>query len=155
MAIQAQEKTSPATKALFDRSWQFTQQVETITVDLPHDWDIYTASDPATGATCTGEGWFQGGKGECKPLKSPAAELVKLHFEGVYQHIEVDINGQKAGQHAYGYTPFTIDATPYLHKNNRLNEVLAKVEVSISNESGRDRNATLSLLFPSHPNNCS
>ena len=135
MTIQAQRKTSPATqtnKTLFDSSWQFTQQGKTITVDLPHDWDIYTASDPSTGATGTGGGWFQGGKGEYKKaFKTPTAELVKLHFEGVYQHAEVFINGQKAGQHAYGYTPFTIDATPYLRKDKRLNEVLVKVDNSL------------------------
>ena len=54
----------------------------------------------------------------------------KLHFEGVYQKTEVYINGQKAGQHGYGYTPFTIDITPYLYKNNQENEVLVKVNNS-------------------------
>ena len=58
------------------------------------------------------------------------AKLVKLHFEGVYQHAEVFINGQKAGQHAYGYTPFTVDVTPYLYKDKRQNEVVVKVDNS-------------------------
>ena len=119
------------TQSLFDSNWQFTRNGKTITVDLPHDWDIYDAPDPATGATGTGGGWFQGGKGEyLKKFATPKGELVKLHFEGVYQKAEVFVNGQKAGQHAYGYTPFTIDITPYLFKDKHLNEVIVKVDNS-------------------------
>ncbi len=119
------------TQSLFDSNWQFSHNGKTITVDLPHDWDIYDAPDPATGATGTGGGWFQGGKGEYhKTFATPKGELVKLHFEGVYQKAEVFVNGQKAGQHAYGYTPFTTDITPYLFKDKRLNEVVVKVDNS-------------------------
>ena len=115
---------------LFDSGWQFTHNGRTVSVDLPHDWDIYEAPDPA-GATGTGGGWYQGGKGEYrKTFKTPDAELVKLHFEGVYQKAEVLVNGQKAGQHHYGYTPFTVDVTPYLYKDKRLNEVIVKVDNS-------------------------
>ncbi len=54
---------------LFDFGWQFTPMAggkasNSVLVDLPHDWDIYTAPDPETGATGTGGGWFPGGKGE-------------------------------------------------------------------------------------------
>ena len=124
------------TKLLFDKGWQFTRNGNTIAVDLPHDWDIYDSPDPATGATGTGGGWFQGGKAEYrKKFRVENAELkddsrAKLHFEGVYQRAEVFINGQKAGQHSYGYTPFTIDITPYLYKDNRENEVVVKVDNS-------------------------
>ena len=125
MGVKAQ------TQMLFDSSWQFTREGRTVTVDLPHDWDIYAAPDPATGATGTGGGWYQGGKGEYrKKFKTPNGEIVKLHFEGVYQKAEVFINGQKAGQHAYGYTPFTVDITPYVYQDMRENEVLVKVDNS-------------------------
>ena len=101
------------TRTLFDSGWQFTRNGKTVNVDLPHDWDIYESPNPTTGATGTGGGWFPGGKGEYrKTFKTPKADVVKLHFEGVYQKAEVFINGQKAGQHAYGYTPFTVDITP-------------------------------------------
>ena len=120
--------TSVNAQQLFDSDWQFTRNGKTITVDLPHDWDIYDAPTPETGATGTGGGWFAGGKGEYrKQFKTPSGELVKLHFEGAYQKAEVFVNGQKAGQHGYGYTPFTVDVTPYLYKDNRENEVLVKV----------------------------
>ncbi|MBR5656399.1 MAG: DUF4982 domain-containing protein [Prevotella sp.] len=116
---------------LFDFGWQFSRNGETIQVDLPHDWDIYCAPDPLTGATGTGGGWYPGGKGEYrKKFRSPKGDIVKMHFEGVYQKAEVFVNGQKAGQHAYGYTPFTIDVTPYLYKDKRENEVVVKVNNS-------------------------
>ena len=120
------------TTRLFDDDWQFTRNGKTQCVSLPHDWDIYDAPDPATGATGTGGGWFQGGTGEYrKTFKTPSGELVKLHFEGVYQRAEVFVNGKKAGQHAYGYTPFTVDVTPYLYRDKRQNEVLVTVDNSL------------------------
>ena len=118
-------------QSLFDSGWQFTRNGKTITVDLPHDWDIYEAPDPSTGATGTDGGWYPGGKGEYrKTFATPKAEIVKLHFEGVYQKAEVFVNGQKAGQHAYGYTPFTVDVTPFLYQDKRENEVVVKVDNS-------------------------
>ena len=122
-------------RMLFDSGWQFTREGKTINVDLPHDWDIYEGPDPERGATGTGGGWFPGGKGEYrKQFRVDGLELrdkrVMLHFEGVYQKAEVFINGQKAGQHAYGYTPFTIEVTPLLHRAGQENEVLVKVDNS-------------------------
>ena len=132
MALWACMSAEAQNRQLFDSGWEFTHEEKTITVDLPHDWDIYEAPDPATGATGTGGGWYPGGKGEYrKKFKTPEGEMIKLHFEGVYQKAEVFINGQKAGQHAYGYTPFTVDITPYLYKNNKQdNEVTVKVDNS-------------------------
>ena len=120
-----------ATDQLFDKGWTFTQNGQSVNVDLPHDWDIYTAPLPKTGATGTGGGWYAGGKGEYrKVFKTPEGEKVKLHFDGVYQKAEVFINGQKAGQHAYGYTPFTVDITPFLKAKGQDNEVIVKVDNS-------------------------
>ncbi|MBO4658061.1 MAG: DUF4982 domain-containing protein [Prevotella sp.] len=125
-------------QTLFDDGWTFTQGGKTIDVDLPHDWDIYAKPDPTSGATGTGGGWYPGGKGEYrKTFGTPTeGDIVRLHFEGVYQKAEVFVNGHKAGQHAYGYTPFTVDITPYLKKANGVkrqkasNEVLVKVDNS-------------------------
>ena len=123
---------SAQTKQLFDDGWLFTLNGKTTTVNLPHDWDIYTAPDPETGITGTGGGWYHAGKAEyTKQFATPNAEVVKLHFEGVYQRALVIVNGQKAGQHAYGYTPFTVDITPYLYKEKkRKNEVKVVVDNS-------------------------
>ena len=118
-------------QTLFDDGWTFSQDGKTISVNLPHDWDIYTAPNPESGATGTGGGWYAAGKGEYrKKFATPKGEIVKLHFEGVYQKAEIFVNGQKAGQHGYGYTPFTIDVTPYLFKGKRQNEVVVKVNNS-------------------------
>ena len=127
MALCAWIGTKAQTQLLFDSGWTFTRDGKTISVNLPHDWDIYESPNPATGATKEGGGWYPGGKGEYrKTFVTPKGELVKLHFEGVYQKAEVFVNGQKAGQHAYGYTPFTIDITPFLSKKGE-NNVLVKV----------------------------
>lgn len=122
-------------KQLFDFGWQFTHNGKTQSVDLPHDWDIFEGPNAGKGATGTGGGWFEAGKGEYrKKFRVESLELrdklVKLHFEGVYQKAEVYVNGQKAGQHHYGYTPFTVDVTPYLYIDKRENEVVVKVDNS-------------------------
>mgnify|MGYP002522854550 CR=1 FL=1 len=119
------------TKQLFDFGWQFMHNGKTQTVDLPHDWDIFEGPNSGKGATGTGGGWYEAGKAEYrKTFKTPSGEVVKLHFEGVYQKAEVYVNGQRAGQHHYGYTPFTVDVTPYIFKDKRLNEVVVKVDNS-------------------------
>ena len=130
MPVAAQ--TAASSQTLFDFDWMFTRDGKTVNVDLPHDWDIYEAPDPVTGHTGTGGGWFPGGKGEYrKSFKTPEADIVKLHFEGVYQKAEVFVNGQKVAQHAYGYTPFTVDITQFLKQPaQQENEVVVKVDNS-------------------------
>jgi beta-galactosidase len=138
MLVIAAISASAQTRQLFDFGWQFTHNGKTQTVDLPHDWDIFEGPNSGKGATGTGGGWFEAGKGEYrKQLKIENGKwkidnsLVKLHFEGVYQKAEVFVNGQKAGQHHYGYTPFTVDVTKYLNKDKKqTNEVLVKVDNS-------------------------
>ena len=127
MAAGAQAQT----QQLFDDGWLFTHGGTAEIVNLPHDWDIYSAPNAETGTTGTGGGWFPAGKAEYrKTFATPKGDIVKLHFEGVYQKAEVLVNGEKAGQHGYGYTPFTVDVTPYLHKDKRMNEVVVKVDNS-------------------------
>ena len=129
--LTAAHHSNAQTRQLFDDAWQFAREGKTTSVNLPHDWDIYEAPDPETGATREGGGWYPGGKGEYrKTFKTPIGELAKLHFEGVYQKAEVFVNGQKAGQHAYGYTPFTVDMTSFLKKAQEQNEVVVRVDNS-------------------------
>ena len=131
LAIVVATASAQTQRQLFDFGWQFTHNGKTQTVDLPHDWDIFEGPNSGKGATGTGGGWFKAGKGEYrKTFKTPDSELVKLHFEGVYQKAEVYVNGQKAGQHHYGYTPFTVDVTTYLYKEKRDIEVVVKVDNS-------------------------
>ncbi len=142
LAIAVVTASAQTKKQLFDFGWQFTHRSawplgsskngKTQTVDLPHDWDIFEGPVSGEGVTGTGGGWFEAGKGEYrKTFKTPDGEVVKLHFEGVYQKAEVFVNGQKAGQHHYGYTPFTVDVTPYIYKDKKqTNEVVVKVDNS-------------------------
>lgn len=45
---------------------------------------------------------------------------VLLHFGGVDQRATVFLNGRELGSHGGGYTPFTLDITPALQKENLL-----------------------------------
>ena len=172
LVIAAVTASAQTKKQLFDFGWQFTKNGKTINADLPHDWDIFEGPNSGKaaierepsdarissaereqarlkvkGATGTGGGWFEAGKGEYRKKFTVNGlqftdKLVKLHFEGVYQKAEVFVNGQKAGQHHYGYTPFTVDVTPFSKvkglkskkvKNDSadgLNEVVVKVDNS-------------------------
>ncbi|MBQ3769988.1 MAG: DUF4982 domain-containing protein [Prevotella sp.] len=136
LAIAVVTASAQTKSQLFDFGWQFTHNGTTQTVDLPHDWDIFEGPNSGQGTTGTGGGWFEAGKGEYrKEFRVESLELrdklVKLHFEGVYQKAEVYVNGQRAGQHHYGYTPFTVDVTPYINKDKKqANEVVVKVDNS-------------------------
>ncbi len=99
-------------------------------VNLPHDWDAYhsPAKDNPSGNDdgyypC-GIGWYR------KTFKAPVADEVRLHFEGVYQKPVVYVNGKLAGRHGYGYTPFTVDITPYIIKGGK-NVVAVRVDNSL------------------------
>ena len=128
-ALPSVSRLDRRSRQLFDFGWQFTHNGTTQTVDLPHDWDIFEGPNSGQGVTGTGGGWFEAGKGEYrKTFKTPGDELVKLHFEGVYQKAEVFVNGQKAGQHHYGYTPFTVDVTPYINKDKKQTKAATKRE---------------------------
>ena len=131
-ALPSVSRLDRRSRQLFDFGWQFTHNGKTVSVDLPHDWDIFEGPNSGKGATGTGGGWFEAGKGEYrKTFKTPIGEVVKFHFEGVYQKAEVYVNGQRAGQHHYGYTPFTVDVTPYINKDKKqVNEVVVKVDNS-------------------------
>ena len=110
---------------LDDSEWQ--------SVDLPHDWDIYhkPSADAPTG---NGGGYYPGGTGWYRKqikdteLKVNDGESLWLHFEGVYQNCKVFVNGQQAGQHFYGYTPFKVDITPFVAKG--INTIAVLVDNS-------------------------
>ena len=117
----------------FDFNWRFIEQdvknaqdamlddSKWKRIDLPHDWDIYHA--PAKDAPSGNDGgYFPGGIGWYRKqvkeseLKTSEGETIWLHFEGVYQNCQVYVNGEHAGGHAYGYTPFKVNITPFVKK---------------------------------------
>jgi len=132
-----------SSKQNFDFGWKFIEQDvegaeavsfdvrDWLSVNLPHDWDVYHAPSVG-GATGNDGGYYPGGVGWYRKsfnVAKPAdGERVKLHFEGVYQRATVYVNGNLAGTHGYGYTPFKIDITPYL--TDGVNMVAVRVDNS-------------------------
>lgn len=128
-------------RTLFDMGWRFAEgdvkgaqaaaynDFHWKNVNLPHDWD--NAHAPYAEAPMgNGGGYYPGGIGWYrKTFATPKGKHISLHFEGVYQQSEVYVNGHKVGTHGYGYTPFSIDITPWL-KSKGNNVVAVRVDNS-------------------------
>ncbi len=136
---------SQSKKVNFDFGWKFMEQdvagaqatsfddTKWQSVDLPHDWDIFHAPN-ADAPTGNGGGYFPGGTGWYRKqvkdtdLKLSNGETLWLNFEGVYQCSEIFVNGTKVSTHAYGYTPFKVNITPYINKG--INTIAVRVDNS-------------------------
>ena len=136
---------SQSKKVNFDFGWKFMEQdvagaqaasfddTKWQSVDLPHDWDIHHAPN-ADAPTGNGGGYFPGGTGWYRKqvkdtdLKLANGETLWLNFEGVYQCSEIFVNGTKVSTHAYGYTPFKVNITPYIIKG--INTIAVRVDNS-------------------------
>ena len=98
------------------------------TLDLPHDWSIenFATSDNddhigpftktseggvSTGHVKGGTGWY---RKHFTPDNSYSMKNVSISFDGVYMISTVWVNGKKAGDHFYGYTPFSYDISRML-----------------------------------------
>ncbi|GAB4251733.1 MAG: hypothetical protein Kow00109_27390 [Acidobacteriota bacterium] len=113
----------------FDEGWRFLRgeapaEVHELGFDdsgwesirLPHDWAIRGPFDPQADGYAgklpwRGLGWYR------KIFPVPAADQghrYLLIFDGVMAFPAVYVNGAKAGEWDYGYTPFWLDITPYL-----------------------------------------
>jgi beta-galactosidase len=117
-----------ADSAVFDDSgWR--------TVDLPHDWSIEdlpvvagkmqigpfseaSEGKSSTGHTVGGIGWYRKTFTSDKSFKN---RIVQVCFDGIYMECNIWLNGQHIGFHAYGYTPFTCNLTPYLKPEGEKN----------------------------------
>lgn len=135
LTLSATSLLAQSQKKNIDFSWKFAEgNTQTWTnTDLPHDWDIYHAPsiDAATG---NDGGYYPGGTGtymkEFKDteLKTKPGETLWIHFEGVYHNCTVSLNDKEIGKHAYGYTPFKVEITPYVQKG--INRLVVKVDNS-------------------------
>ena len=100
-------------KADFNDNWIFYKKgsAEHQIVNLPHDAMIHEerTRDSVGGSA---HAFFAGGVYIYEKKFFVPSEwenkVVFFEFEGVYRNATVTINGKEAGQHAYGYTPFTI-----------------------------------------------
>lgn len=85
-------------------------------LDLPHDWGIegpFRAELPNNTGKLpwAGIGWYR------KELTLAATDRdrrVFLDFDGAMSHPKIFVNGQLAGEWAYGYNSFRVDLTPLL-----------------------------------------
>lgn len=95
--------------AFDDDSWR--------AVTLPHDWSI-EGSINKDNPTAGGGGYFPAGIGWYRrSFTAPAAwrgRQVSIYFEGVAANATVYLNGHELGIHAYAYTSFRFDLTPWL-----------------------------------------
>ena len=162
----------------FNEGWKFTED-STIdasaenfdfsswrSVDLPHDWSV--ENHPIQDSLHDGPfykqmvgghdaGWLRGGTGWYRKSftlnKEHDGRQIYLHFDGVQSEMILWVNGKKVGNHAYGYTPFNFNITPYLKEPGEPNHLAIKVIKPEQNSrwftgAGIYRNVTMSIVNP-------
>ena len=130
-----------------DRAWR--------RVTLPHDWAV---EHPFDRCHSSGTGYLPGGIGWYRKrfllTEEDAGKRVVLTFQGVYKHARVWINSNYLGQHAYGYTSFSFDLSPFIRAGENLITVRAEHEETADSRwytgSGIDRHVTLTLTDSPH-----
>ena len=128
-----------------DRAWR--------PVTLPHDWAVEYPFDrchsSGTGYLPGGIAWYR------KHLSlddSVRNKRVRITFQGVYKHAKVWFNSNYLGQHAYGYTSFTMDVSEFARPGE--NVIAVRVEHSETADSrwytgsGIDRHVFLDITDP-------
>ncbi|SDY60360.1 glycoside hydrolase family 2 TIM barrel-domain containing protein [Herbiconiux ginsengi] len=124
-------------RTLFTDGWQFREKVNPFAeiggqsapyqdVTLPHDAQIGRQRDPqGEGATAYfPSGAYQYRKTFELPPEAGDDAHVEIAFEGVMRDAVVTINGGFAGQRPFGYSSFTVDATPFLQPG--ANEIVVE-----------------------------
>ena len=116
----------------FNRGWHFSDAATGREEDvvLPHDAMINTKRVPG-GHTYFLLAGFRGGDYVYRKTLELTPELdgkkLVLEFEAVYCMTEVFVNGTKAAEKAYGFTPFAVDLNPHIRTGKNLIEVIARV----------------------------
>lgn len=129
-------------EAITDDATQLPLLTDWQQIDLPHDFAAlprdrklcnvpdsmlsvgpFAQTSPgkaATGWTLGGEGWY------VKKLRvnNPAFQIdsqkhVVLYFEGAYNQTYLWVNGHEVGSNMYGYSSFSFDISPYLHRDEQ------------------------------------
>ena len=180
----ASGQKAPVYRSSFDGSWRFQKVESASSkgaasekfddsrwrsVDIPHDWSIENLPDqkpdetvgpfsrhksaggPATGNTVGGTAWY---RKRFFLANDPRTPLSSLEFDGVYMTADVYVNGSLAASHKYGYTPFSVDMTPYA-RPGETNTVAVLVQNEGANSrwyagSGIYRHVTIVRQAPTH-----
>ncbi len=98
---------SPAAIDFDDTSWR--------SLDLPHDWGIegpfrMDLENETGKLPWTGIGWY---RKTFRLEETDRGKQIEIDFDGAMSTATVFVNGQKAGEWAYGYNSFRIDLTPF------------------------------------------
>ncbi len=118
----------------FNGNWTFWKEGEkqAIPVTLPHD-AMLTEKRHALARGGKNNGYFPGGiyfyEKRFPVSPEDMGRSFILHFEGVYQNCTVFINGEQAGSHGYGFTPFDIDLSDRITAGD--NTVTVRVDNSL------------------------
>lgn len=96
-----------------DKTLEQASQLDYQPVLLPHDWSVESPFDQGIRGSqgfrdrfrC---GWYR--KTLLLPEKKGGYRYL-LDFDGVFENSTVWVNGQEAGGHQYGYSPFQLDVT--------------------------------------------
>jgi beta-galactosidase len=159
----------PRQRLLMDYNWKFIQSdikyAETInfddskwrTLNLPHDWSIegeFTEGAPTTGYggyLPAGIGWYRKHFSVAQIKKN---QQYWIEFEGVYMNSDIYINGHLLGKHAFGYTSFYYDLSPYIKKGANIIAVRVDNSLQPNNRwysgSGIYRHVWLNIAEPVH-----
>jgi beta-glucuronidase len=102
------------------RGWTFRTTLETTPTEIsvPHSW---TASDKYRRYIGIGLYEHDFNAPDLKP-----GQVVRLHFDAVYDVAHIWLNGRMIGSHAGGYTPFEFDVTSLLKPG--LNHLLVEAD---------------------------
>ena len=141
---------SPRQRLSMDLNWSFTRgdpagaknpdfdDSNWRALDVPHDWSIegpYARTNSTGGSggfLPAGIGWYR------KHFVTPATfkdKEVSIQFDGVFMNADVYLNGHNAGHHAYGYTSFACDLTPFLAPPGENNVLAVRVDNSMQPNS--------------------
>ena len=104
---------------------------QTKKVNLPHDFMVETDVTPDAPGKAE-SGFYKGSAGTyLKTITLTEEEMTDtmlLHFEGCFGKTRVLINGNPAGSHVYGYTPFTIDIRKFLQIGDNEIQVIVHTD---------------------------
>ena len=122
-------------------------------VTLPHDWAV---EHPFDRRHASGTGYLPGGTAWYRKhfslTEADASKRVRLTFQGVYKHAKVWINSNYLGRHAYGYTSFSFDISPFVKPGENVIAVRVEHEDVADSRwytgSGIDRPVTLTVSEP-------
>lgn len=125
--------------------------IQAITVNLPHDGMISTQTTPDAPAKYDSGYYNADTCNYTKYVFIPKEwenQKIGLEFDGAMMHTSIEVNGYKVGDHHYGYSPFYIDITDVVTfgEDNRIT-VNANTGVQVSSRwytgSGLYRGVTL------------